>query len=131
MLDITLKDLERILYFENYGVVEPGLSPLKQFDLLTEEQLYHAQDEYGDDAFVAKIGAEAIRDLLGAIDPEQERENIRQELAETTSELKPQTLVKGTKLVETFIAPGHRPERMVLTAVPVYHPERAALLQLD
>src|SRR3546814_3996392 len=81
-------------------VVEPGLSPLKQFDLLTEEQLYHAQDEYGDDAFVAKIGAEAIRDLLGAIDLEKERENIRQELAETTSELKPKKLVKRLKLVE-------------------------------
>src|SRR3546814_20778226 len=79
-------------------VVEPGLSPLKQFDLLTEGQLYKAQDEYGDDAFVAKIGAEAIRDLLIAIDLEKERENIRQELAETTSELKPKKLVKRLKL---------------------------------
>src|SRR3546814_14575735 len=91
-------------------VVEPGLSPLKQFDLLTEEQLYHAQDEYGDDAFVAKIGAEAIRDLLGAIDLEKERENIRQELAETTSELKPKKLVKRLKPVGSFIDSGNRPE---------------------
>src|SRR3546814_18361179 len=110
MLDITLKDLERILYFENYVVVEPGLSPLKQFDLLTEEQLYHAQDEYGDDAFVAKIGAEAIRDLLGAIDLEKERENIRQEPAETNSAMKPQKPVKRLQRVETFIASGKRPE---------------------
>src|SRR3546814_1124453 len=102
-------------------VVEPGLSPLKQFDLLTEEQLYHAQDEYGDDAFVAKIGAEAIRDLLGAIDLEKERENIRQELAETTSELKPKKLVKRLKLVESFIDSGNRPEWMVLTVRSVEH----------
>lgn len=131
MLDMTLKDLERILYFENYVVVEPGLSPLKQFDLLTEEQLYRAQDEYGDDAFVAKIGAEAIRDLLIAIDLEKERENIRQELAETTSELKPKKLVKRLKLIESFIDSGNRPEWMVLTVVPVIPPELRPLVPLD
>lgn len=131
MLDMTLKDLERILYFENYVVVEPGLSPLKQFDLLTEEQLYRAQEEYGDDAFVAKIGAEAIRDLLIAIDLEKERENIRQELAETTSELKPKKLVKRLKLIESFIDSGNRPEWMVLTVVPVIPPELRPLVPLD
>ncbi|WP_370155301.1 DNA-directed RNA polymerase subunit beta' [Ferrovibrio sp.] len=131
MLDMTLKDLERILYFENYVVVEPGLSPLKQFDLLTEEQLYRAQEEYGDDAFVAKIGAEAIRDLLTAIDLEKERENIREELAETTSELKPKKLVKRLKLIESFIDSGNRPEWMVLTVVPVIPPELRPLVPLD
>ena len=131
MLDMTLKDLERVLYFENYIVVEPGLSPLKQFDLLTEEQLYRAQEEYGDDAFVAKIGAEAIRDLLIAIDLDKERENIRQELAETTSELKPKKLVKRLKLIESFIDSGNRPEWMVLTVVPVIPPELRPLVPLD
>lgn len=131
MLDMTLKDLERILYFENYVVVEPGLSPLKQFDLLTEEQLFNAQEEYGDDAFVAKIGAEAIRDLLTALDLEKERDNIRQELAETTSELKPKKLVKRLKLVESFIESGNKPEWMVLTVVPVIPPELRPLVPLD
>ena len=131
MLDMTLKDLERILYFENYVVVEPGLSPLKQFDLLTEEQLFRAQEEYGDDAFVAKIGAEAIRDLLIALDLEKEREKIREELAETTSELKPKKLVKRLKLVEAFIDSGNKPEWMVLTVVPVIPPELRPLVPLD
>lgn len=131
MLDMTLKDLERILYFENYVVVEPGLSPLKQFDLLTEEQLFTAQEEYGDDSFVAKIGAEAIRDLLMALDLEKERDNIRQELAETTSELKPKKLVKRLKLVESFIESGNKPEWMVLTVVPVIPPELRPLVPLD
>ena len=131
MLDMTLKDLERILYFENYVVVEPGLSPLKQFDLLTEEQLYRAQEEYGDDAFVAKIGAEAIRDLLTALDLEKERDKIREELAETTSELKPKKLVKRLKLVEAFIDSGNKPEWMVLTVIPVIPPELRPLVPLD
>src|SRR5690606_4717752 len=123
MLDMTLKDLERILYFENYVVVEPGISPLKQFDLLTEEQLYKAQEEYGEDAFVAKTGAEAIRDLLMAIDLEKERDKIREELAETTSELKPKKLVKRLKLVESFIESGNKPEWMVMTVIPVIRSE--------
>jgi DNA-directed RNA polymerase subunit beta' len=131
MLDMTLKDLERILYFENYVVVEPGLSPLKQFDLLTEEQLYRAQEEYGDDAFVAKIGAEAIRDLLIALDLEKERDKIREELAETTSELKPKKLVKRLKLVEAFIDSGNKPEWMVMTVIPVIPPELRPLVALD
>ncbi|HLT75805.1 MAG TPA: DNA-directed RNA polymerase subunit beta' [Ferrovibrio sp.] len=131
MLDMTLKDLERILYFENYVVVEPGLSPLKQFDLLTEEQLYKAQEEYGEDAFVAKIGAEAIRDLLMAIDLEKERDKIREELAETTSELKPKKLVKRLKLVESFIESGNKPEWMVMTVIPVIPPELRPLVPLD
>ncbi|MBP6819465.1 MAG: DNA-directed RNA polymerase subunit beta' [Ferrovibrio sp.] len=131
MLDMTLKDLERILYFENYVVIEPGLSPLKMFDLLTEEQYLRAQEEYGEDSFVAKIGAEAIRDLLMGINLEQERINIREELAETTSELKPKKLVKRLKLVESFIESGNKPEWMVLTVVPVIPPELRPLVPLD
>ncbi len=77
MLDMTLKDLERVLYFENYIVVEPGLTPLKERQLLTEDEFYRAQDEYGEDSFTAMIGAEAVRTLLMAIDLEKLREDLR------------------------------------------------------
>src|SRR5271166_4743770 len=97
LLDMTLKDLERILYFENYVVIEPGLTPLKQHQLLSEEQYLRAQDDYGEDAFTAKIGAEAIRDMLVQIDLEKERDRMRGEMAETASEVKPKKLVKRLK----------------------------------
>src|SRR5438477_11174130 len=82
ILDMTLKDLERVLYFENYIVIEPGLTPLKERQLLTEDEFYKAQDEYGNDSFTAEIGAEAIRKLLAAIDLEKLRDEIRGHLAE-------------------------------------------------
>src|SRR6478735_36256 len=94
ILDMTLKDLERVLYFENYIVIEPGLTPLKDRQLLTEDEFYKAQSEYGEDSFTAKIGAEAIRDLLIAIDLEKLAADLRQEIAESTSELKPKKLAK-------------------------------------
>src|SRR5690606_10086498 len=106
LLDMTLKDLERILYFENYVVVEPGLTPLKLHQLLTEDQYYNAQDEFGADAFQAGIGAEALREMLKALDLEQERDSMRVELRETTSEAKRKKLVKRLKLVEAFIESG-------------------------
>jgi len=131
LLDMTLKDLERILYFENYVVVEPGLSPLKLHELLSEDQYLRAQEEYGDDAFTAKIGAEAIRDMLIALDLEQERDRMRIELSETTSEVKPKKIAKRLKLVESFIESGNRPEWMILTVVPVIPPELRPLVPLD
>ena len=131
MLDMTLKDLERILYFENYVVVEPGLTPLKMLDLLSEEQYLKAQEEFGDDSFTAKIGAEAIRDLLVNLDLEKEREAIREELAVTTSEAKPKKLIKRLKVVEGFLESGNRPEWMILTVVPVIPPELRPLVPLD
>jgi DNA-directed RNA polymerase subunit beta' len=94
MLDMGLKDLERILYFENYVVMEPGLTPLKLYQLLSEEEYERAKEEYGDDSFTAGIGAEAIRELLKGIDLQREKENIRLEISETTSELKPKKLIK-------------------------------------
>lgn len=94
LLDMTLKDLERILYFEHFVVVEPGLTPLKEQQLLTEEEFMQAQDEYGPDSFTAAIGAEAIRDMLMSLDLEKEAEKIREEIAVTTSILKPKKLVK-------------------------------------
>src|SRR6187549_2458340 len=110
LLDMTLRDLERILYFENYVVTEPGLTPLKYRELLNEEQYLNAIDEYGDDSFRADIGAEAIRAMLSAIDLEEERPRLREELRETTSEAKRKKLVKRLKLCENFIESGARPE---------------------
>ncbi|MBE7636744.1 DNA-directed RNA polymerase subunit beta' [Sneathiella sp. P13V-1] len=131
LLDMTLKDLERVLYFENYIVIEPGLSPLKQFQLLSEEEFLDAQDEYGEDAFTAGIGAEAIRDILGALDLEAIQEEIREEMRTTTSEAKPKKLAKRLKLVEAFIDSGNRPEWMVLQVIPVIPPELRPLVPLD
>src|SRR3981189_2270572 len=131
LLDMTLRDLERILYFENYVVTEPGLTPLKYRELLNEEQYLNALDEYGDDAFRADIGAEAIRAMLQVIDLNEERPRLREELRETTSEAKRKKLVKRLKLCESFIESGPRPEGMLLELVPVIRPELRPLVPLD
>jgi len=131
MLDMTLKDLERVLYFENYIVVEPGLTPLKEKQLLSEEDFLKAQSEYGEDSFTAGIGAEAIRELLIAMDLEQLRDELRTEIAQSTSELKPKKLAKRLKVIEAFLESGNRPEWMILTVVPVIPPELRPLVPLD
>ena len=131
VLDMTLKDLERVLYFENFVVIEPGLSPLKQNQLLSEEEFLAAQDEYGEDAFTAGIGASAIRQMLASVDLEAVREELRTELAETTSVVKPKKLVKRLKLIESFMTSGNRPEWMILTVVPVIPPDLRPLVPLD
>ncbi len=131
LLDMTLKDLERVLYFEQYVVVEPGLTPLKMQELLTEEQYQSAIEEYGDDAFRAGIGAEAIKELMAAIDLEQERETLRTDLRETTSEAKRKKYVKRLKLVEAFLQSSSRPEWMILEVIPVIPPELRPLVPLD
>src|SRR5579859_2544134 len=131
LIDMTLKDLERILYFENYVVTEPGLTPLKQHELLTEEQYQRSVEEYGEDAFQVGIGAEAIRTLLQAIDLTTEHETLKTELRETTSEAKRKKLVKRLKLVEAFLESNCRPEWMILEVVPVIPPELRPLVPLD
>jgi len=131
MLDMTLKDLERVLYFENYVVIEPGLTTLKERQLLSEDEYYRAQDEYGEDSFTAMIGAEAIRNLLIAIDLEKLKEDLRKEIAECNGGEKPKKLVKRLKLVEAFMDSGNRPEWMILTHVPVIPPELRPLVPLD
>ena len=123
LLDMTLKDLERILYFEYYCVIEPGLTPLKERQLLSEEDFLRAQDEYGDDSFTALIGAEAIRELLRSMDLEKIAGNLRKEIAEATTELKPKKLAKRLKIVEAFQESGNKPEWMILTHVPVIPPD--------
>jgi DNA-directed RNA polymerase subunit beta' len=134
LLDMTLKDLEKILYFESYVVIEPGLTPLKLHQLLTEEEFIKAQEEFGEEAFTASIGAEALQRMLSAIvlDGEGgERERIRNELRETSSEAKRKKLVKRLKLVEAFIASNSRPEWMILEVIPVIPPELRPLVPLD
>ena len=130
LLDMTLKDLERVLYFENYVVIEPGLTPFKQHQLLNEEDYLQAQDEFGD-AFEAAIGAEALRTMLAAIDLGEEKERLRDELRDTNSEARRKKLVKRLKLVEAFVESNSRPEWMILEVVPVIPPELRPLVPLD
>jgi len=131
MLDMTLRDLERILYFENYVVIEPGLTDLTYGQLLTEEEFLDAQDQYGADAFSANIGAEAIREMLANIDLAATAEQLREDLKEATGELKPKKIIKRLKIVESFLESGNRPEWMVLTVIPVIPPELRPLVPLD
>ncbi|HCH55943.1 MAG TPA: DNA-directed RNA polymerase subunit beta', partial [Rhodospirillaceae bacterium] len=131
LLDMTLKDVERVLYFENYIVTEPGLSPLEEGQLLSEEGFIDAQDEYGEDAFEAMIGAEALKKMLGEIDLEEEREELRIDMKETGSEAKRKKYVKRLKLVESFLESGARPEWMILEVIPVIPPELRPLVPLD
>ena len=131
LLDMTLKDLERVLYFENYVVMEPGLTPLKLHEMMSEDQYQKALDEYGEDTFQVGIGAEALREMLKVINLEDERERLRVDLKETTSEAKRKKLVKRLKLVESFIESGARPEWMILEKIPVIPPELRPLVPLD
>src|ERR671916_159114 len=131
LLDMTLKDLERILYFESYIVVDAGLTPLKDRQLLTEDEYIRAQDEFGEDSFTAMIGAEAIRRILPELDLEKIATDIRQEIAVTTSELKPKKLMKRLKIIEAFMQSGNKPEWMIMTVVPVIPPDLRPLVPLD
>ena len=131
LLDMTLKSVERVLYFENYIVTEPGLSPLEEGQLLSEEAFIDAQDEYGEDAFEAMIGAEALKKMLSEIDLELERDELRVDMRETGSEAKRKKYVKRLKLVESFIESGARPEWMILEVIPVIPPELRPLVPLD
>ena len=131
MLDMTLRDLERILYFENYVVIEPGLTDLTYGQLLTEEEFLDKQDQWGADSFTANIGAEAIREMLAMIDLQAEADKLREELKEATGELKPKKIIKRLKVVEHFLESGNRPEWMILTVLPVIPPELRPLVPLD
>ncbi|MEB3702731.1 DNA-directed RNA polymerase subunit beta' [Candidatus Bealeia paramacronuclearis] len=131
LLDMTLKDLEKVLYFESYIVTEPGLTPLKKGQLLSEEEFYRAQDDYGVDAFSGGIGAEALRDLLKAIDLLPEQIQLREELYASKSEMRRKKLVKRLKLIDAFINSKSRPEWMIMEVVPVIPPELRPLVPLD
>ena len=131
MVDMSLKELEKVLYFESYVVLEPGLTDLKQHQLLTEDQLQSKQDEFGDDAFSVGIGAEAVKQMLAAIDVPKEAPRLRADLKETTSEAKRKKLVKRLKMLEAFAESAARPEWMILDVVPVIPPELRPLVPLD
>jgi len=131
MVDLTLKELEKILYFESYVVLEPGLTDLKLHQLLTEDQLASKQDEFGEDGFRAAIGAEAIKVILQAIDIDSDKVKLRADLRDTTSEAKRKKLVKRLKLIEAFGESGSKPEWMILDVVPVIPPELRPLVPLD
>ena len=131
MLDMTLKDVEKVLYFESYIVLEPGTTDLKLHQLISEEEMFNKQDEFGEDGFRAGIGAEAIKFILNGIDLAETRAQMRAELKETTSETKRKKLVKRLKLIENFLDSGTHPEWMVLDVVPVIPPELRPLVPLD
>src|SRR5947209_4045953 len=131
LLDMMLKDLERILYFEYYVVLEPGLTALKDRQLLSEDEYLKAQDEYGQDSFTAMIGAEAIRELLKGLELEKLDAQLRAEMQETESDIKHKKLAKRLKIVEAFRYSGNKPEWMILTVVPVIPPDLRPLVPLD
>ena len=131
LLDMTLKDIERVLYFENYIVTEPGLTSLKEHQLLSEEEYMLAVDEFGEDQFSANIGAEAIYEMLAGMDLEKIAGDLRAELADTTSDLKQKKLMKRLKIVENFLESGNRPEWMIMKVVPVIPPDLRPLVPLD
>src|SRR6478735_8434772 len=130
MLDMTLRDIERILYFEAYVVTEPGLTPLERGQLLNEEQFMQMRQEHGDD-FDAAMGAEAVFDLLRTIDLQAQMVQLREDIASTGSETKLKRLTKRIKLVEAFLESGNRPEWMVMTVLPVLPPDLRPLVPLD
>jgi DNA-directed RNA polymerase subunit beta' len=131
MVDMSLKELEKVLYFESYVVLEPGLTDLKLHQLLTEDQFVQKQDEFGEDAFQVGIGAEAVRQILVGLTLDKEAARLRADLKETSSEAKRKKLVKRLKLIEAFGESGARPEWMILEAVPVIPPDLRPLVPLD
>ena len=130
LLDMTLKDIERVLYFESYVVVEPGMTPLERGQLLTDEQYIEAVEEYADE-FDARMGAEAVYELLRTIDIPKEIETIREEMEATRSETKIKKYSKRLKLLESLQESGNKPEWMVMTVLPVLPPELRPLVPLD
>jgi len=130
LLDMTLREIERVLYFEAYVVIDPGMTTLETGQLLSDEQYLEAIEEHGDE-FDARMGAEAVHDLLKAIEMDEDAENLREEIEATKSETKLKRLTKRLKLVESFIASGNRPEWMVMTILPVLPPDLRPLVPLD
>ncbi|WP_054112766.1 DNA-directed RNA polymerase subunit beta' [Marinagarivorans algicola] len=130
LLDMTLRSIERVLYFESYVVVDPGMTTLERAQLLTDEQYFEAMEEFGDE-FEAKMGAEAIQRLMMDIDLESEAQMLREEIPNTNSETKIKKLSKRLKLVEAFLNSGNKPQWMVLEALPVLPPDLRPLVPLD
>ena len=130
MLDMTLRDIERVLYFESYAVTESGMTTLEKGQMLSEEEYLDALEEHGDE-FEAKMGAEAVFELLKDIDINQQYAEMKEELPTVTSETKRKKLTKRLKLMEAFVHSGNRPEWMVMTVLPVLPPDLRPLVPLD
>jgi len=130
-VDMKLKEVEKVLYFESFIVIEPGLTTLKKGQLLSEDALSKAQEEFGEDSFTAGIGAEAVRDILINLDLLKEQKKLREALPGIKSKVTEERTIKRLKLVESFISSGNKPEWMILTTVPVIPPELRPLVPLD
>ena len=130
-IDMKLKEVERVLYFENFIVTEPGLTGLKLNQLLNEEELAKYQSEFGEESFTAGIGAEAILEILKSLDLENERKILIKTIQETKSKVNEERSIKRLKLIESFIETGQKPEWMILTVIPVIPPELRPLVPLD
>jgi DNA-directed RNA polymerase subunit beta' len=130
MLDMTLRDIERVLYFESFVVIDPGMTTLERGQMLNDEQYFEALEEFGDD-FDARMGAEAVRELLSSIELKEEVDRLREELPQTNSETKIKKLSKRLKLLEAFYKSGNKPEWMILEVLPVLPPDLRPLVPLD
>src|SRR5437899_332136 len=130
MLDMTLREIERVLYFEAFVVIDPGMTPMQRGQLLTDEMYLEAIEEHGDE-FDARMGAEAEYELLRTIDLNAEIGRLREEMARTASETKLKRLSKRLKLIESFVESGNKPEWMVMTVLPVLPPDLRPLVPLD
>jgi len=131
LLDISLRDLERILYFESYVTIDPGETDLKDKELLSEERYREVRDKYGEDSFYAQMGAEAIKELLSRIDVDELAEELRIVMKTETSQIRRLKAAKRLKVVDAFRKSGHRPEWMILDVIPVIPPELRPLVPLD
>jgi DNA-directed RNA polymerase subunit beta' len=131
LMDMTLKDIERVLYFEAFMVTDPGSTPLMAKQLLNEEMYYDALDEYGDDEFVAKMGAEAVEDILKEMNPEREIERLQEDLLNTKSQTKITKINKRIKILDSLMKAGNKPEWMILNVLPILPPDLRPLVPLD
>lgn len=131
LLDLPIKDIEKVLYFESSIVLDPGMANLHYGQLLNDEEFIQAQDDFGEDSFEASIGAEAVKKMLQKIDLEEERRKLREELQDLYSETKRRKIAKRLKLIEEFIESGNKPEWMVLDVLPVIPPDLRPLVMLD
>ncbi|MFT7087528.1 MAG: DNA-directed RNA polymerase subunit beta' [Rickettsiales bacterium] len=131
LLGLTLKVVEKIIYFETYIVVDALMSPLKDGDVLSEDEYHQFQEEYGYGSFVAEMGAEAIQKLLAKLNLKELQKDLRTELIDLTSELKKEKIVKRLKLVENFIESGNKPQWMIMDVLPVIPPDIRPLVMLD
>ena len=130
LLNVTLREIERVLYFESYIVTDPGMTPLEKGDILTEEEWVETYEQYGDD-FDSGMGAEAVQKLLQEIDIDDEIRIIREEIPQTNSETKLKKLSKRLKLLEAFKDSGNKPEWMIMDVLPVLPPDLRPLVPLE